>query len=387
MVDASGLRVVLVHDWLTGMRGGEKVLEALGELFPEAPILTLVHARGRVSAALEAHPIRVSWLQRLPAAARHYRRFLPLYPAAMATLPVPPADLIISSSHAAAKAVRKPRGAVHVCYCHTPMRYLWDLYDDYFAPGRAGLATRLAMRVLARPLRRWDVATARHVDHWLANSSNVSRRIRRIYGRTSRVLHPWVDAERFTAEPAAAAPAPGKRRYLVVSALVPYKRIELAIAAARSLGRGLDIVGSGPEGERLRRVAGGADVRFLGWLDDEDLARAYRAAHAVLMPGEEDFGIVPLEAMASGRPVIAYARGGALETVIDGETGLLFAERSVGTLADTMLRSETHHWDATRLRAQAERFSRQRFLDGARMALAEWLGIAPAELAAPLPAR
>jgi glycosyltransferase involved in cell wall biosynthesis len=374
------MRVVLVHDWLTGMRGGEKVLEALAELFPTAPILTLVHIPGKVSRALESHPIEVSWLGRLPGARRHYRRLLPLYPAAMATLPVPPVDLVISSSHAAAKAVRKPPGAIHVCYCHTPMRYLWDLYDDYFAPGRAGLATRLAMRALRDPLRRWDLAAARGVDHWLANSANVQERVRRIYGSEARVLHPWVDLERFTPGPVADGDANGGR-YLVVSALVPYKRVDLAIAAAARLGRGLDIVGVGPEGDRLERAARDRDVRFLGWLDDRAVADAYRRARALVMPGEEDFGIVPLEAMASGRPVIACARGGALETVVDGENGVLFAPQTRDALAEAMLRLEAMTWDAERVRSHAERFSRARFLDGARTALAEWLGLAPATLA------
>jgi glycosyltransferase involved in cell wall biosynthesis len=360
------MRAVLVHDWLTGMRGGEKVLEALAELFPAAPILTLVHRPGSVSRAIEAHPIQVSWLGRLPGAHQHYRRLLPLYPAAMATLKVPPADLVLSSSHAAAKAVRKPPGAVHVCYCYTPMRYLWDLYGDYFGPGRAGLLTRAAMRLLRGPLRRWDVATAGGVDHWLAVSAHVGERIQRIYGRDSTVLYPWVDLDRFTPGPE----SPGER-YLVVSALVPYKRLELAIAAAAQLGRGLDVVGSGPDEARLRQAAAaaGGDVRFLGWLGDAELARVYRQARALLMPGEEDFGIAPLEAMASGRPVVAYAIGGALETVVEGETGLLFAPQTAEALAAAMVQCERIAWPVARLRSQAESFSRARFVAAAR----EWL--------------
>ncbi len=366
------MRAVLVHDWLTGMRGGEKVLEALAELFPAAPIFTLVHRRGGVSAALESHPIHVSWIGRLPGAAGYYRRLLPLYPAAMATLRVPPADLVLSSSHAAAKAVRKPPGAVHVCYCHTPMRYLWDLYDDYFGRNRAGLPTRLAMQALRRPLQRWDAATSRGVDHWLANSANVAERIQRLYGRQAEVLHPWVDLERFTLGDGTGGSEHHHARYLVVSALVPYKRIELAIAATSMLGRGLDIVGSGPEDRGLKALAArsGGDVRFLGWLDDAALARAYRRARALLMPGEEDFGIAPLEAMASGRPVIAWNRGGALETVIHGETGILFAPQSAEALAGAMAEAETKAWDPAPLRAQAERFSRARFLARVREVLA-----------------
>ncbi len=361
------MRAVLVHDWLTGMRGGEKVLESLAELFPDAPILTLVHRRGAVSAALESHPIRVSFLGRLPGAERYYRRLLPLYPAAAATLRVPPCDLLLSSSHAAAKAVRKPRGAVHVCYCHTPMRYLWDLYADYFAPGRAGLPTRLAMRIARGPLRRWDLATAAGVDHWIANSENVRERIRRLYGREAHVLHPWVDLERFT--PDAAGGRAGDR-YLVVSALVPYKRVDLAIVAAAARGAGLDVIGTGPDEQKLRAIAGNGDVRFHGWLDDAGLARAYRRARALLMPGEEDFGIAPLEAMASGRPVLAYGKGGALETVVEGRTGILFTPQTAAALAGAMAECEATAWDPAAIRAHAERFSRPAFVAAARAHLA-----------------
>jgi glycosyltransferase involved in cell wall biosynthesis len=375
--DLDAVDAVLVHDWLTGMRGGEKVLEALAELFPRAPIYTLVHRLGSVSAALEAHPVRVSWLGRLPGATNYYRKLLPLYPSAMAAMRLPPADLVLSSSTAAAKAVRKPAGALHICYCNTPMRYLWDLYDDYFGPGRAGLATRAGMHLLKGRLRRWDVATASGVDHWIANSANVQERIQRLYGREAVVLHPFVDLDCFRPEaPAGERQQPvGGRRFLVVSALVPYKRIELAIAATARLGRGLDVVGLGPERPRLERAAAesGADVRFLGWLPDAELAQIYRQSAACLMPGEEDFGIAPLEAMATGRPVVAWARGGALETVIDGETGLFFAEPDAEALAAAMARAGEIAWDPARLRARAAEFSRARFLARARELVGGWL--------------
>jgi glycosyltransferase involved in cell wall biosynthesis len=371
-----GVRTVLVHDWLTGMRGGEKVFAAIAELFPDAPIYTLVHRRGAVTPAIEAHPVRVSWLGRLPGATRYYRRLLPFYPAAIAAVTLPAADLVLTSSHAAAKAVRKPKGAMHVVYCHTPMRYLWDLYDDYFGKGRAGLATRAAMGVLKGPLRRWDVATAAGVDHWIANSANVRERIQRLYGREAVVLPPFVDLDRFPPETRGTAPPFHARRLLVVSALVPYKRIELAIAAAARLGQGLDIVGTGPERNRLERLAAqsGADVRFHGWLDDGALARAYREAAACLMPGEEDFGIAPLESMASGRPVIAFGRGGALETVVPGTTGLFFATPDAEALAAAIQAAAAIDWDPARLRARAAEFSCERFQTRLLDILRGWLG-------------
>jgi len=263
-----GGRVALVHDWLTGMRGGERVLEMLAEMFPEAHLFTLFHLRGSASPRLEALPETTSFLQRFPFLRRAYRYYLPLFPRAAESLDLTGYDLVISSSHCVAKGVRRRRGALHVCYCHTPMRYAWDRFDDYFGAGRGSRVPRpLARRVAAR-LRRWDRHSARRVDRFLANSRHVAGRIRAFYGRSSEVIPPPVDIERF--RPATGA-APGEA-YLIVSALVPYKRIEVALQAFRGSGRSLRIVGDGPQAARLRRIAG-PEVRFLGRVDDATLLR------------------------------------------------------------------------------------------------------------------
>ncbi|MCB2190739.1 MAG: glycosyltransferase [Deltaproteobacteria bacterium] len=314
------------------MRGGEKVLEALCRLFPQAPLYTLLHVPGSVSSLIEQRPIRTSFLQSMPLAAKRYRHYLPLFPQAVSSLKLPPCDLVLSTSHCVAKAVRPPQGAVHVSYLHTPMRYIWDMYADYFGPGRGG-AARYVMPLLRGRLQRWDVDTCGRVHYFLANSRHVARRIERHYQRQAQVIHPPVEAGRFA--PAAKV----EDYYLVVSALVPYKRVDLAIQACSQTKRRLVVVGSGPEEERLKAMAG-PTVEFRGWVSDEHLAGLYARARAFLFPGEEDFGITPLESMASGRPVVAYAKGGALETVVgldDPEglppTGVFFDRQEPEALA------------------------------------------------------
>jgi glycosyltransferase involved in cell wall biosynthesis len=356
--------VALVHDWLTGMRGGEKVLEDLCVLFPEADVFTLVHVPGSVSATIERRTVRTSFLQRLPWAAKRYRHYLPLMPWAAEALDLRGYDLVVSSSHCVAKGVRPAPGAVHVCFCHTPMRYIWDQYDAYFAPGRAPLLTRLAMALARRPLQRWDVSSSRRVDAFIANSRYVADRIRRFYGRDARVVHPGVDLDRY--------PAVGARDdgfYLLVTALVPYKRADAAVLAFNGLGLPLRVIGSGPEERRLRSLAG-PGVEFLGWADDEALRRNYESCRALIFPGEEDFGIVPLEAMACGKPVIALGRGGALETVVApgdpggrAATGLFFDDPDPRALADAVRRFEASRgsFDARRIREHALTFGRDRF--------------------------
>jgi glycosyltransferase involved in cell wall biosynthesis len=361
------LRVVLVHDWLTGMRGGEKVLDCLCRMFPSADLLTLVHARGSVSAAIESRRIRASLVQRLPRAAAAYRYYLPLFPSVIETFDLDEVDLVISTSHCAAKSVVPTGRAVHVCYCHSPMRYAWDQFDAYFGPARLGAAGSALARPVLGWLARWDRATANRVDAFAANSRFVAGRIGRYYNRQASVLYPPVDTQFFTP-----VSSPAQPYFLVVSALVPYKRLEIAIGAAQQLGVRLKIVGTGPDVARLRRIAG-PTVEFLGALDPDALRETYRHARALVMPGEEDFGIAPVESMACGRPVVALGRGGALETVVPGVTGRLVAEPTVEAFADAMRAMLAEDLDPAPMVAHASRFSVAAFEDGVRRLLTQAL--------------
>jgi glycosyltransferase involved in cell wall biosynthesis len=337
------------------MRGGEKVLLSLARLFPEAPIYTLLHVRGSVDPELEARDVRTSFLQHLPAARSRYRHYLPLFPVAAAGLDLAGFDLVVSSSHCVAKAVRPSPGAVHVCYCHTPMRYVWDRYDDYFGPGRVGPLARRLIPPLAAGLRAWDVATAPRVHRFAANSRYVASRIERYYRREAEVIPPPVDCDFFT---------PGEDRPgtydLVVSALAPYKRIELALEAYRGTGWPLRVVGTGPEEARLRAAAP-AEVRFLGHVDAVTLRELYRGCRTVVMPGVEDFGIVPLEAMACGRPAVVFAEGGGPESVEPGRTGLVFSEPEPESLRRALATLDSVRFDRLALRARAEAHRRGAF--------------------------
>jgi glycosyltransferase involved in cell wall biosynthesis len=341
------------------MRGGEKVLEAIAELYPDATIHTLLHVRGSVSAPLERHPERRSFVQRLPAAVRHYRRYLPLFPTAIEQFDFDPYDLVISSSHCAAKSVVVPGRARHICYCHSPMRYAWDQFDSYFGPDQIGRATSAVLRPILAGLARWDAATAGRVDRYVANSHYVAGRIRRYYNRGSTVVYPPVDTAFYRPDPAR-SPEPF---FLVVSALVPYKRVDVAIRACGSVGAPLTIVGKGPEESRLRRLAdtAGASVEFAGWLADEKVRDLYQGCRAVLMPGVEDFGIVPVEAQACGRPVAVLAEGGAIESVVDGVTGVLVQDRSVEAFVTALRDVSSRPFDSAAIRRHAESFSKERF--------------------------
>lgn len=354
--DWRSLRVALCHDWLTGMRGGERVLEILCAAFPDAPILTLLHIRGSVSPAIESHPIHTSFLQRIPGIASRYRYFLPLFPAAVGLLRCPPADLVISTSHCVAKSVKPPRGAAHLCYCFTPMRYAWRFYDEYFGKNAIEGA---AIRPMLAALRSWDRATAHRVTRFVAISEFIRERISEAYGRDSDMVYPPVDTDRCT--PAAGAP---RADYdLVVSALVPYKRIDLAVAAYTRSGRALRVVGVGSELHRLRAMAG-PNVEFSGRLSDAEVVEQYRHCRFLVFPGEEDFGIVPLEAQACGRPVIAFNRGGARETVCDGLGGVFFDRQTPEELLAAVARAESTAWNPSRIREHALRFHPRRFVDG-----------------------
>ena len=353
-----GPRVALVHDWLTGMRGGERCLEVICELFPDAPIFTLLHVPGSVSATIERHRIVTSFVQRLPGAAERYRNYLPLFPAAVRGFDLRGFDVVLSLSHCVAKAVRVPAGALHICYCFTPMRYVWDLEEAYTRGG--GWLARLALPPVAAALRRWDRRTD-GVDDFVAISRHIADRIRRVYGREADVIYPPVDVARFRIA------ADVDDYYLVVSALVPYKRVDLAVAAATRLGRRLLVVGRGPEEARLRAMAG-PGVRFLGWRPDAEVAELYARCRAVLFPSVEDFGIVPLEAAAAGRPTLALAQGGALETMIGLEgdeppTAVFFREQTPAAVVEAMTTFEAAagRFEPGLLRARAARFDRPIF--------------------------
>jgi glycosyltransferase involved in cell wall biosynthesis len=348
--------VALAHDWLTGMRGGERVLEILCRAFPEAPVYTLIHNADAVSPDIRAHTIHTSWLQSVPGIFGRYRAFLPFFPHAAGRLkPQPPCDLLISTSHCVAKGVPPPAGARHLCYCFTPMRYAWTFFDEYFGgtPVKA-----LAARPLLAALRRWDRRASARVDRFVAISRHVQGRIARFYDRDSDIVYPPVDTERWTP-----SPLTPQGFDLVVSALVPYKRIDLAVRAYTRSRQPLIVVGVGGEMARLRHAAG-SNVRFLGWQPDERLLDLYRQCRLLVFPGEEDFGIVPLEAQACGRPVVAFAAGGVTETVRDGETGVFFSEQTEEALLDAVARAAAIAWDGRVIRANAERFGVDQFIRG-----------------------
>ncbi len=347
-------RTAIVHEWFTSMRGGEKCVEALCELYPEADLFALLHVPGSASPIIERRGVRTSFIQHLPFASKRYRNYLPLFPAAVRQFDLSGYDLVISSSHCAAKGVVVPAGALHVCYCYTPMRYLWVQREEYFGPGRAGLLTRIGFRAVEPYLRRWDLRTAANPHHYIAISENVRERIEAIYHRTADVIYPPVDTGAFPL-------ADRRGRYfLIVSALVPYKRVDLAVEAFNRIGERLIVVGSGPELDRLRAIAK-PNVEFAGWQPDARLPGYYGGCSAVIFPGEEDFGIGPVEAMASGKPVIALARGGALETVREAgavRTGILFRDPTPESLIEAIGRYRRTAFDPAAMREFAKEFDR-----------------------------
>lgn len=323
------MRVAIVHYWLVSMRGGEKVIEALCDMYPDADIFTLVYDEGKVSEKIRGHRIIPSFLQHIPGAIRHYRSLLPLMPFALESMDLRDYDLIISSESGPAKGIIPPPHAVHICYCHTPMRYIWDHYHAY--RGTAGLPARMLMPVLAPLLRSWDANCSLRVDRFVANSQHVANRIRKYYRRSADVVPPPVAVDEFS---------PTEKLgdfYLCAGQIVPYKRVDLAVEAFTKMRRNLLVIGDGEREdiEALKRIAG-PTIRFLGRVSTEILRANLARCRALIFPGEEDFGIVPVEAMASGRPVIAFGRGGALETVVPEQTGLLFDEQTVDALVDAV---------------------------------------------------
>jgi glycosyltransferase involved in cell wall biosynthesis len=354
------MKVALIHDWLTGMRGGEKCLEVFCEIFPDADLYTLVYDPDGVSPAIQRMNVITSWIDRLPDAQKYFRYFLPLFPKTIESFELGDYDLVLSSSHCVAKGIF-PHRALHIAYVHAPMRYVWDQHDAYFGSDASSIASA-GMALWRRYLQQWDVRSTERVNFFVANSTNVAAKIKRLYGREAAVIHPPVDVERFRLcerqEP----------YYLIVSALVPYKKIDIAIDAFNRLKLPLKIAGEGPVRKKLEKMAQ-PNIEFLGWLSDEALASLYAACQALIFPGEEDFGIVPLEAQASGRPVIAYGKGGALETVlplgreIGQPTGICFKELTAESLVSAVrtFQENRDRFEPAAIRQHASLFSRDRF--------------------------
>jgi glycosyltransferase involved in cell wall biosynthesis len=347
------MKVALIHYWLVGMRGGEKVLEELCRLYPGADIFTHVVRPEKISDALKSHRITTSFISKLPFAAAQYQKYLPLMPLALEQFDLRGYDLVISSESGPAKGVITTEDTLHLCYCHTPMRYLWGMYHDYRES--AGALTRAVMTPAFHRLRQWDVASAARVDHFIANSSTVQRRIAKAYRRASDVIHPPVAVENF-------APGAVQDYYLHVGQLVPYKRVDIAIEAFNRLGKKLVIAGDGSEAAKLKRIAG-PTITFTGPQTADQLRQLYAGCQALIFPGEEDFGIVPVEAMASGRPVIGYDKGGIRDSVRDGTSGILYPDQSVDSLVAAIARYEGQAggFSPAAIAAEAARFSAARF--------------------------
>ena len=327
-----GCKIALVHDWLTGMRGGEKCLEVLCELFPDADLYTLIHQKGELSDTIEAMPIHTSFVQHLPFGLKKYRHYLPLFPTAIEQFDFSAYDLIVSSSHCVAKGVKHDDSSYHISYVHAPMRYVWDQFNTYFRHSRTSLPLRIGAELIRPYLQRWDRNTAKRVDTFLCNSDNIRKKILEYYGRESQVIYPPVDLSRFK---------PGDTKagyYLMVGAFAPNKRVDLAVEAFNQLKLPLKISGSGQDEEYCRSIAG-ANIEFLGALSNEKLLELYQQARALVFPGEDDFGITPLESQACNTPVIAFASGGALETVTE-QTGVFFAEQNVEALIEAVEKME-----------------------------------------------
>lgn len=347
----------MVHHWLVSMRGGERVLEALAEMFPSADLFTLVCDRSILPASLSRLQIRTSILQGFPQSTRWHRYYLPLFPAATRQLDLSGYDLVISSDAAILKGVRTDAGTLHICYCHSPMRCLWSGHETYLQA--AGPLVRFALSALRARLCRWDYEAAQRVDYFVANSENVKARIRKFYGRESVVTYPPVDLQRFDISPRSSQ---RNDFFLTVSQLVPYKRIDLIVEAFNKSGRPLVVIGEGPERSRLERKAR-RNIRFEGWLPKKKVVEAMQQCKAFVFAGEEDFGIVMAEAQACGTPVVALGKGGALEIVEDMLTGVLFNDESVDSLLEALDRLDRASFDAELIRASALRFTRQRFMD------------------------
>jgi glycosyltransferase involved in cell wall biosynthesis len=353
------MKIAIVHYWLVGMRGGEKVVEALCEMYPQADIFTHVYVPEVISERIRQHRVTPTFINSLPRAARMYKTYLPLMPLALEQLDLRGYDLVISSESGPAKGIIAPPEALHICYCHTPMRYIWNMYHDY--RNGAGRFTRLVMPALSHYLRMWDVASSARVDSFVANSATVAGRIQRYYDRKSVVIHPPVDTGAFES----VAPSELGDFYLMAGELVSYKRPDLAVRAFNEMKLKLVVIGGGEMLEEIRRIAG-PTITVMGSQSFEVLKQHYARCRALVFPGEEDFGMVPVEAMASGRPVVAFGRGGATETVVPGLSGLFFNEQTVGAISEAVKRLAEMTIDPAKISAHAASFGRAQFADKMR---------------------
>jgi glycosyltransferase involved in cell wall biosynthesis len=357
------MKIAVVHDYFTQLGGAEKVAEELMRMLPGADLHATVALPECMPPGLMGAAVKTSWMQNLPGMRRYYRLYFLLYPLALPSLDLSGYDLVVSSSSGYAKGVRSNRDAIHVCYCHTPMRWAWS-FDNYSAREGMGAAKRLLLPHLVRGLRQWDVGASRQPDHFIANSETVAARILRAYGRIAEVIHPPIDVERFR-------PTPEQGDYYIVLArLVSYKRIDLAVQACNLLGRRLLVIGDGPDRTRLMTNAG-PTISFLGLLPDAAVEHYAARCRALIFPGEEDFGMAPLEIAAAGRPTIAYRAGGAVETIIDGVTGIFFDRQESKDLVEAIARFERIEWNPYVLRRHAESFGTNVFQARFRMFLAK----------------
>jgi glycosyltransferase involved in cell wall biosynthesis len=347
------MKIAVVHDYFTQLGGAEKVAEELYKMLPSADLYATVALRDKMPESIRDVPVRTSWMQHLPQMRRFYRMYFPLYPFGVSSLDLSQYELVVSSSSGYVKGVRVAPDAIHVCYCHTPMRWVWS-FDSYSSRESFGQGIRALLPTVIRRLRAWDEAAARQPDHFVANSRMIAARILRAYGRHAEVIAPPIDIQRFSMTDV------HEDYYIVLARLVAYKRIDLAVEACTRLGRRLIVIGSGTAQESLARSAG-PTVKFVGRISDEEVERYVSSCRALLFPGEEDFGMAPIEVAAAGRPTIAYGQGGALETIIEDETGLFFREQSADSLMDAILRFEQQTWNPRVIRAHAEGFSTESF--------------------------
>lgn len=347
------LRVAIAHEWLTTLGGSERVVETMLEIYPGSPVYTTFLSDRNLPESVKSWDVRTSFVQRLPFLHRVSQKYIPLFPLAFESFDLSGYDVVITSSSACSKGVLTGPGTLNICYCYTPLRYAWQPHLDRRL-GHANPAVKAANDLVVHYLRLWDRLASDRVDHFVAISNHVAARIAKFYRRQAAVIYPPVDVERFPVVNCA------RDYFLVVSRLVPYKRVELAVEAFTRLGLPLKVVGDGPERDRLRAMAG-PNIEFLGFVGEDDLPELISGCLALIFPGEEDFGIVPVEAMAAGRPVIGLARGGLMESAVEGKTAVMFPEPTAASLIDAISRFRPDDFNPAKLSKQAAKFSKKRF--------------------------